>query len=151
MSVVELTQLDEHKKEEDISTLLWKSFFRMIVLIGQLPMRTISHQIKIKPNHCPPGPQWVGLFPTRTTPHWDHYHGITPLIWTKTCTVGNCPHIQEGVYLWQFRCLEFRHLLLIFCNFYSYDIDNETHIKTGLLVYFGIHSRGNLGLVVFRR
>ena len=31
--------------------------------------RTIPHQIKIKPNHCPPGPQSLGLFPTRTTPH----------------------------------------------------------------------------------
>ena len=38
-------------------------------VIGQLPMRTIPHQIKIKPNHCPPGPQSLGLFPTKTTPH----------------------------------------------------------------------------------
>ena len=47
---------------------------------------------KIKPNHCPPGPHSLGIFPTRTTPHWDHYHGIKPLIRTRTCTVGNCPH-----------------------------------------------------------
>ena len=32
-------------------------------VLGQLPMRTIPHQIKIKPNHCPPGPQSLGLFP----------------------------------------------------------------------------------------
>ena len=30
-------------------------------VLGQLPMRTIPHQIKIKPNHCPPGPQSLGL------------------------------------------------------------------------------------------
>ena len=41
----------------------------LISVLGQLPMRTIPHQIKIKPNHCPPGPQSLGLFPTRTTPH----------------------------------------------------------------------------------
>ena len=45
-------------------------------VLGQLPMRTIPHQIKIKPNHFPPGPQSLGLFPTKTTPHYDHYHGI---------------------------------------------------------------------------
>ena len=49
------------------------------------------HQIKINPKHCPPGPWSLGLFPTRTTPHWDHYHGIKPLMRTNTCTVGNCP------------------------------------------------------------
>ena len=31
--------------------------------------RTIPHEIQIKPNHCPSGPQSLGLFPTRTTPH----------------------------------------------------------------------------------
>ena len=25
------------------------------------------------------------------SPHYDHYHGIKPLIRTNTCTVGNCP------------------------------------------------------------
>ena len=35
----------------------------MEMVLGQLPMRTNPHQIKIKPNHCPPGQQSLGLFP----------------------------------------------------------------------------------------
>ena len=37
-------------------------------VLGQLPMRTIPHQIKIKPNHCPP----VLTTIPRTIPHQDN-------------------------------------------------------------------------------
>ena len=50
-----------------------------------------SPHITNKAQLFPPGPQSLGLFPTRTTAHFDHYHGIKPLIRTKTCTGGNCP------------------------------------------------------------
>ena len=33
----------------------------------------------------------TGITIPRSIPHQDHYHGIKPLIRTKTCTVGNCP------------------------------------------------------------
>ena len=81
------------KKREHISNQFprLESLELKFMVLGQPPMKTIPHQIKIKPNHCPPGPQSLGLFPTRTTPHWDYYHGIKPLIRTKTCAVGNCP------------------------------------------------------------
>ena len=31
-------------------------YYTMVPVLGQLPMRTIPHQIKLKPNYCPPGP-----------------------------------------------------------------------------------------------
>ena len=61
------------------------------MVLGQLSTGTTPHRIKRKPNCCPPGPQSLGLLPTRTTPHQDHYQPVNPLIRTNTCTVGNCP------------------------------------------------------------
>ena len=46
--------------------------------IGQLSPGTIPHQIKIKPNYCPPGTLSLGQFSTRTTPHQDHYQPVKP-------------------------------------------------------------------------
>ena len=38
--------------------------------------RTTPHQMKIKPNYCPPGPLSVGPLPTSQTTHQDQYlHG----------------------------------------------------------------------------
>ena len=51
---------------------------RLTTVLGQLPMRTIPHQIKIKPNHYPPGPQIP-----RTIPHQDN-SPLGPLPQNKT-------------------------------------------------------------------
>ena len=55
--------------------------------------RTTPHE-----DNSPPDKNKAQPLPTRTTiprtiPHQDnsYYHGIKPLIRTKTCTVGNCP------------------------------------------------------------
>ena len=49
----------------------------IMVVLGQLLIGDITHQVKIKPNHCPPGPRSLGQVPIRTTiprtsPHQDH-------------------------------------------------------------------------------
>ena len=67
------------------------SFEVTMTLIVFKGSRTIPRWIKIKPIYCPPGPQSLGLLPTRTTPHQDHDQRVKPLIRTNICMVGNCP------------------------------------------------------------
>ena len=55
------------------------------------PPGTILHRMKIKPNYCPLGPRSLGLFPTRTTPHQDHYQQVKQFSRTNIYMVGRSP------------------------------------------------------------
>ena len=63
----------------------------IVMVLGQLPMRTIPHQIKRKPNHCPPGPQSLGLL--NFIPHLDN-SPLGPLSQNKTT------HQDQTLYVW---------------------------------------------------
>ena len=115
----------------DLFVRVWSSSFQRV--LGQLPMRTIPHQIKIKPNHCPPGPQSLGLFPTRTIPHQDNsplgplprnktthqdqnlYGGELSSWGVESCSLfWKCIHVFRNIYMYH------SHLLLIFFFFFFF-------------------------------
>ena len=56
---------------------IWLLLLFYCVCTAVYGSRTTPHRMKIKPNYCPPGPQSLGLFLTRTTiprtiPHQDN-------------------------------------------------------------------------------